>query len=119
MTVHCPKQDRLILRLRLNDRIPETRLPRNPPVREFPVSWENVIAPIRVVGVCQFLFLKLIRRRDGLPSHYQQKNQSFHATDHTHAKAGVNGGAAGGAVVFLMPTSPVSYTHLRAHETLR
>ena len=27
--------------------------------------------------------------------HPQQENQSFHATDHTHAKAGVNGGAAG------------------------
>ena len=35
--------------------------------------------------------------------HHQQKNNSFHATDHTHAKAGVNGGAAlGGYFVGLL-----------------
>ena len=96
MTVHCPKQDRLILRLRLNDRIPETRLPRNPPVREFPVPWKNVIAPLRVVGVRQFLFLKLIRCRDGLHDPQHQRNQDYvksiklHHRKHTHTVAGVN-----------------------------
>ena len=93
MTVHCPKQDRLILRLRLNDRIPETRLPRNPSVREFPVPWKNVIAPLRVVGVRQFLFLELIRRRDGLhPQHQGKKGNvaDFHAHNPTHTNAGVN-----------------------------
>ena len=74
MTVHCPKQYRLILRLRFNDSVPEARLPRNPSVREFPVSGKNVIAPLRVVGVCQFLFLKLIRRRYWLTRQRQRCN---------------------------------------------
>ena len=84
MTVHRPKQDRLILRLRFNDSVPEARLPRNPSVREFPVSWKNVIAPLRVVGVRQFLFLKLIRRRDGLHDPQHQRNQDYEKSINLH-----------------------------------
>jgi len=93
VAVHRPKQNRLILRLRLDDRVPETRLPRYPSVRELPVFWQNMIAPFRVVGIRQFLFLEFIRRGDGLHLQHQGEQDDvidFHAHNPTHTNAGVN-----------------------------